>query len=211
MLNQSLCLSHKGEQWTGQLLMWIFCPSMDSEQSVASVCQLQMSRHVTSWHRDILVTSQIQTSRLGLLARIQYLVKLKVAALVSWWLCIAWPGAGWSAGWVWWYSLCFIVSAHSGYLQFTRGPSTHGVCRPGLCCNWTLWPPISEYHRDHDRHTSTQPSSVFSVWRYNDHHDTMIKVIRVTPTPTMTALIRRQRDKSDQSSWLIVIHRTNSV
>ena len=103
-----------------------------------------MSRHVTSWHRDI--TSQTQTPSPG---------------------SSAWSGSrchddGPSrdlSDWVWWDSLCFIVPAHSAIYSC----SGSRVCRaPG--CNWTLWPPISEYRRDHDRHSSARPSSVSLQW-----------------------------------------------
>ena len=83
---------------------------------------------------------------------------------MSWWQRhIAWPGVtGYDD------TPCVLLSSLTPAIYSSPGPR---VCR-ALGCNWTLWPPISEYHRDHDRHTSTRPSSVFSVWRYNDQSDT---------------------------------------
>ena len=159
MLNQSLCLSHKGEQWTGQLLMWIFCPSMDSEQSVASVCQLQMSCHVTSWHRDILMTSQTQTSLVELLARIAS-IACKFQSISSSVMMVLYRVTR-SEGWVWWYSLCFIVPL-TPTIYSSPGAS---VCRPVLDCNWTLWPPISEYHRDHVMIVTPAPATLLCPLR----------------------------------------------
>ena len=160
MLNQSLGLSHKGEQWTGQ--HWIFWPSMDSPQSVASVCQLQMSCHVTSWHRDILMTSQTQTSS-STLGKNQVGCKFKSGSegvmMIVYRVTRSWLGMM--------ILLVFYCPRSLRLFTVHQGP-----VYAGQCCNWTLWPPISEYHRDHDRHTSTRPSSVFSVWRYNDQSDT---------------------------------------
>ena len=119
-----------------------------------------MSRHVTSWHRDILMTSQTQTSLVELLARIKCLVSFKVSAEVSWSLLIVYRVTR-SEGWVWWYSLCFIVPL-TPTIYSSPGAS---VCRPVLDCNWTLWPPISEYHRDHVMIVTPAPATLLCPLR----------------------------------------------
>ena len=141
MLNQSLPVW--GVQWT-EHLMWIFCRVWTVQWTVCVICRCHIS--------DIVTTSQIQTSSSPFLASIKL-------SEVSWWQRhIAWPGVtGYDD------TPCVLLSSLTPAIYSSPGPR---VCR-ALGCNWTLWPPISEYHRDHDRHQQLAPS-VFSLWRYHD-------------------------------------------
>ena len=150
--------------------MWIFCPSTGQDWTVAdiSVCQLQMSRHI------IVTSSVMQHHRYNTNIKFSWqwssteFKSCSRGVMVTAGYTIAWPGVAEYDD-----TPCVLLSRSLRLFTVHQGPVYAGHWG----CNWTLWPPISEYHRDHDRLSSTRRSPAFSVWCDYDL-DEVIAVIR---------------------------------